>query len=277
MRRQAAANSIGGLVLPVSVPQTVIAIDWSGAMDPRAQRRGIQTAVCDAATGSVRVEGGRLRSEIEAWLRSLPGPVVAGLDFSFSFPAWFLRELGCGSAPELWAQVARDGERWLREGHSEFWGRRKGSGPPPGRDGFRACERGVTARSSFQIGGAGAVGTGSLRGMPMLGRLRAAGWRVWPFDSAGERTLIEIYPRLLTGPVVKSRLAARIAYLRAPCFDGLASEARAAAEAGEDALDALVSALRMREHAGELARFQAVISEPELLEGAIWRPGLSVA
>ena len=38
----------------------------------------------------------------------------------------------------------------------------------------------VRPKSTFQIGGAGAVGTGSLRGMPHLLTLREAGCAVWP-------------------------------------------------------------------------------------------------
>ncbi len=262
-------------------PEKVIAIDWSGALDASAQRRGIQTAVCEVATGAVEVMGGRLRSEVELWLTEMREPVVVGLDFSFSFPEWFVRELGCASAPEVWARVARDGERWLREGHTEFWGRKKDAGPPLAhggleRPGYRECEKaaiekGRLPRSSFQVGGAGAVGTGTLRGMPMLGRLREAGWRVWPFDAPGLPMLLEIYPRLLTGPVVKRRVEDRTTYLRQPEFAGLALAARAAAEGSEDAFDAAISALRMRAHSAEFTNLP-VAEERMRLEGAIWRP-----
>ncbi len=44
-----------------------------------------------------------------AWLiemsRETPRMVV-GFDFTFSYPAWFLKELGIGSAPEFWRLVA---------------------------------------------------------------------------------------------------------------------------------------------------------------------------
>ncbi len=261
----------------------IIAIDWSGAEAKAVQRRGIQAAVCEVVSSAVELTGGRLRYEVEAYLLRLAGsPVVVGLDFSFSYPAWFLRELGCGSAPELWERVAAEGERWLREPHTHFWGRRKGSGLPdghraPGWLGYRACERAVlqgkrVPTSSFQIGGAGAVGTGTLRGMPMLSRLRAAGWSVWPFDAPRLPMLVEIYPRVLTGPVVKSSAAARVAYLRQSSFDTLALETRAQAEASEDAFDSLVSALVMREHAATFAQLTQARDEQTLLEGAIWLP-----
>ncbi len=261
----------------------VLAIDWSGAQSPAAQRRGIRAATCSVATGQLDLLPGRLRSEIEAMLLLLAArrePVVAGLDFSFSYPAWFLREAGCASAPELWALAAEHGEQWLRAPHPHFWGRRKGSGLPvghraPGWLGYRQCERAVPHRlplSSFQIGGAGAVGTGTLRGMPMLARLRAAGWHIWPFDPPALPLLVEIYPRLLTGPVVKSSPAARIAYLRQPRFSHLAEPVRREAQTSEDAFDAIVSAIVMREHAAGFAALAPAHDQTTRLEGAIWRP-----
>lgn len=48
----------------------------------------------------------------------------------------------------------------------------------------RPAVGGIRPTSGFQIGGAGAVGTGAVRGMPMLARLRAAGFAIWPFDAA---------------------------------------------------------------------------------------------
>ena len=267
----------------MELPGTVVAIDWSGAESKAAQRRGIRAAVCDVATGDVELEPGRLRSEVEAWLAGLGrARVVVGLDFSFSYPAWFLRELGCDSAAALWARVAVEGERWLRAPHPHFWGRRKGSGPAAGHRaphwlGYRACERAAShgkrlPLSSFQIGGAGAVGTGTLRGMPMLARLRQAGWSVWPFDPPRLPLLVEIYPRALTGPVVKSDPAERARYLRQARFHGIANSVRAEAAASEDAFDALVSALVMREHAQGFVRLPQAADELTRLEGAIWQP-----
>ena len=148
-----------------------------------------------------------------AWLvemaRETPRMVV-GFDFSFSYPAWFLRELGIGSAPEFWELVAEgQGERWLHRECEDgrFWGRvgpqRHGKKPEEfcgehahrmlrtggdgvegegGDDGSAAGgeDCGDCAEELFQIGGAGAVGTASLRGMPGLLRLREAGFRIWP-------------------------------------------------------------------------------------------------
>jgi hypothetical protein len=272
---------------PDGLQDLVLAIDWSGALAPAVQRRSIAVACADVSGGAVTLRRGLLRGEVEAEVAALGrsgAQVVAGLDFSFSLPEHFLEQQGCASAPQLWALVQAEGERWLREpGHPHFWGRRKGERQPAGQRapqwlGYRACERAAALGrrlpgSTFQIGGAGAPGTGSLRGMPMLARLRAAGWSVWPFDLPRLPLLVEIYPRLLTGPVVKSDPTARTQYLAGPEYAGLPDAVRAEAAASEDAFDALVSALVMRGHAAEFARLRRAQDRRTLLEGAIWRPG----
>ena len=82
-----------------------------------------------ASNGRVSLESGRSRVELVEWLvelaRETPRMVV-GFDFSFSYPAWFLRELGIGSAPEFWRLVADgQGEKWLHKDceDARFWGR----------------------------------------------------------------------------------------------------------------------------------------------------------
>ncbi|MCW3010041.1 MAG: hypothetical protein JWO90_445, partial [Solirubrobacterales bacterium] len=117
----------------------------------------------------------------------------------------------------------------------------------------------------------GAVGTGSIRGMPELRALRAAGVALWPWDDARAPMALEVYPRLLTGAVVKSRAEAREAYLaddpRVP--RGLL----AAATASEDAFDAAVSALEMAARLPELLALRRSTDPVTRLEGAIWVPG----
>ncbi|MFC5139499.1 hypothetical protein ACFPK1_14750 [Actinomycetospora rhizophila] len=254
-----------------------VAIDWSG--DARAARRRIRVAT--ARPGRLlAVRAGLDREGVADLLRerAASGPVVAGLDFSFALPAWFAREQGCADVAALWALVAREGERWLRECRPPFWGRGATPRPPPdpARPGFRVTEEaaradGLTPTSTFQIGGAGAVGTGSLRGMPHLARLRTAGFAVWPFDDAGPATLIEIYPRVHTGPVVKRSPAAR--------REDVAGDPRIPATlrddvvATEDAFDAALSALAMAEHLDAIRSLRAApTGSPEAIEGALWRP-----
>ncbi len=263
-----------------AAPGTVIAIDWSGRVDAAGQRRHIVAAVW--REGKVRVESGRARDEIADWLITLAKKdpaLVVGFDFCFSFPAWFVQEAGAESAPDFWHIVAERGEQWLsRESEDRrFWGKphkrpAEFSGEHIHRmlratdidckliahipDEERALRvKGITPKSVFQIGGSGSVGTASLRGMPVLVRLRDAGFRVWPFDKpeAGQPLVVEMYTRLNTGPVYKSNATARADYLQRkraddPAYAALSRGALAKAKAGEDAFDALISCMVMAEH-----------------------------
>jgi hypothetical protein len=252
--------------------------------------------------------------ELVEWLvelaRETPRMVV-GFDFSFSYPAWFLRELGIASAPEFWRLVADgQGEKWLHRDCEDgrFWGwvgsLRHGKKPAEfcGEHAHRMLRRaetvlkvraemtdplavariaGIAPKSVFQIGGAGAVGTASLRGMPGLLVLRKAGFRVWPFDAPWRKKpmVVEIYTRLMTGAVIKSSEAARTAYLAKKrrenaLYAGLSRRVMMKARGSEDAFDALVTALVMTEHRGEFARLRKTEDEVFRMEGQTWVPGL---
>ncbi len=255
----------------------VVAVDWSGAR-AGAERRIWLAEVIDGAL--VRLECGRGREAMAAHLGELASdaqPMVVGLDFAFSMPAWYLRTLGVRDAPDLWARAAADGERWLADCEPPFWGR-PGKPRPKQDSAFRATESacpavaGIRPKSIFQVGGAGAVGTGSLRGMPLLLALHRAGLTIWPFDAPSAHTVVEIYPRVFSGPVAKRRPDARLAHLRAH-FGRLPPLMLARAASSEDAFDAAVSALHMWEHRTALARLRRARDVLTLLEGAIWRPG----
>ena len=160
-----------------------------------------------------------------------------------------------------------------------------------GGDAARAAKmRGITPKSPFQIGGSGSVGTGSLRAMPFLLHLREAGFRVWPFESASfdpkskaarpRPLLLEMYTRLMTGPVAKSNPAARKAYLttRRKSDPNAAHLPRAVLQralASEDAFDALISTLEMVAHRDEIATLHATRDSVLKLEGITWRPGVT--
>ncbi|MBK7878345.1 MAG: hypothetical protein IPJ77_22040 [Planctomycetes bacterium] len=254
-----------------------IAIDWSGA---RTRERD-KLWLAEASAGRVvRLEGGtRTRAELVRHVVELAEReprLVVGLDFAFSFPAWFLAERGCRSARELWARVAEEGERWLATCPHPFWGRpgrRKPALPAHHRktESDTPPVKGVGPKSVFQIGGAGAVGTGSVRGMPFLVELASAGFAIWPFDAARFPCAVEIYPRELTGPVQKSRSVGRRAWLANRADDQDAELVRRAATS-EDAFDAFASALAMSRHASELTRLAPARDAQERLEGRIWRP-----
>ena len=131
--------------------------------------------------------------------------------------------------------------------------------------------KGGNPKSVFQIGGAGAVGTGSIRGMPHLAALRAQGFSVWPFHQVQAPRVIEIYPRLLTGPVKKANLDARHKYL-ARHFHEIDDALACKAASSEDAFDAAVSALVMGRHMDEISTLTKSQDPTELIEGQIWWP-----
>lgn len=288
----------------------VVAVDWSGDQSTSGQRRkiwaGVWTRSAKGKTmgGTVTLEGGRTRDELTAWLIALSREtphMVVGFDFIFSYPAWFLAEHNLKSAPDLWKHVADgQGERWLHLDCKDdrFWGKPKKK-PPEfcGEDNHRMLRRadievkiksqiaepakaarvaGIAPKSPFQIGGSGSVGTGSLRGMPHLLTLREAGFSVWPFDSPAFPMVVEMYTRLMTGPVNKSSEQARTAYLKARRDPGLSRAVLSRARAGEDAFDALISCLVMTECRDEFPQLPIERDPIYRLEGRTWQPGVAL-
>jgi hypothetical protein len=258
-------------------PKHFLAVDWSGRATAAGQRRHIFVASC--RKGDITLECGYNHEEVCALLLAAAErtrDLVVGLDFAFSFPAWWLRKQGCADALALWQLAAKDGERWLRAGREPFWGRPGQRRPlhhhAPRWRGFRRTDLALRAKSPFQIGGAGAVGTGSIRGMPMLTRLHQAGFHLWPFQTAELPLALEIYPRLFTGAVIKSSGKARMAYLQHHRYASLPSDVLAKAIASEDAFDALCSLLGMVEHAAHLNTLTQECHPAARLEGAIWNP-----
>lgn len=254
----------------------MVAVDWCGSADVRDQRLHIWTAVAEGGR-LLALAGGRNRGEVIGHLRDMARDdvdLVVGLDFAFSFPASFMEDLGVRSAYELWCQVEVHGESWLAKCEDPFWGRR-GTKRPQGRALHRRTElecepvSGIRPKSVFQIAGAGSVGTGSLRGMPLLRELHDSGFSIWPFDPPRRPCVIEIYPRLLTGAVVKRDPSARRERLAHYCLE---PEMRQMAESSEDAFDAAVSVLEMSVREDELNALEQTPSPLTAMEGAIWIP-----
>ncbi|GAC1318032.1 MAG: hypothetical protein NVSMB16_14430 [Acidimicrobiales bacterium] len=259
----------------------VLGVDWSGAADPGAQRRGIWVA--EAVDGELlALSSGRTRLEtVVHLLRSLhadPGTVVA-MDFSFGFPAWWTSQCGADDGPCGWELAATQGERWLQACDPPFWGRPGRPRPEllPGQSPWRRTETelrraGLFPKSTFQIGGAGSVGTGSIRGMVALRALRREGMTVWPFDpwAPGQPTVVEAYPRWCSGPVVKSRPAERLGSLVAS-WPLVGTGFRRLVEASEDAFDAAITALFLSSREG----WETMAGDPDnidLIEGRVWTP-----
>jgi hypothetical protein len=280
---------------------------------------GFSASTGSSSNGRVTLEAGRTREELFAWLVEMAGEtprMVVGIDCCFSFPAWFLAEHGCGTVFDFWRHVADgQGELWLARECEEvardvrFWGKphkrpeefcgaglhrsmratdmeNKITPRTEGGDPERAAKmKGITPKSPFQIGGSGSVGTGSLRAMPFVLRLREAGFRVWPFESASfsgkepKPLLVEMYTRLLTGAVAKSNALARREYLLVKkkmdaAYAGLSRGVMAKAMGSEDAFDALVCCMEMARWRGEFAGLRRTRDEVLRLEGITWRPGV---
>ena len=242
-----------------------IAVDWSGREDAAET---IWTAEVRAGRLAA-LENGRSRETIVRCLADrVDEELVVGLDFAFSFPAWYCRRRGWATGPAVWAGVD-DG--LLRDAFP-FWGR---TGPRPAfgpdQPQRREDEARMGAKSVFQIGGAGAVGTGSIRGMPHLLTLRDVGFAVWPFDAPRLPLVVEIYPRALypDDDVVKTRWRSRHDALRR-WFPAQPIAMRERAAGSQDAFDAAVSALRMSECAAELAALTPVAQAAP--EGRVWTP-----
>jgi hypothetical protein len=255
----------------------IVAIDWSGAKNGGAKK--IWRA--DVIDGElVSLVTGRTRNEVGAQLiadASTSPNMIVGCDFSFSLPAWFLQRHGLASATELWRRAA-DGlcERWLASCDPPFWGRR-GSRRPPGDEVYRRTEVEVFERtgfrpmSTFQIAGAGAPGTASLRGMPVLHMLHEAGFAIWPFDPAGLPSVLEIYPRVFTGRVTKTDPAQRVALAQGR-YPALRTEHLREMWDSDDAFDAGVAALEMYRWRRQLTTVTNAVDPIARLEGAIWCP-----
>jgi len=256
----------------------VVAIDWSGRAKGAAE--AIWLAV--ARDGElVDLDNGRDRDQVIEKAISLSEEerrTIVGLDFAFGFPAWYAEQEGWTSGRDVWNAMREGAEELLENGDPIFWGR-PGTKAQQLGDPFRHTEKALAAspKSVFQIGGAGAVGTGSLRGMKHLADLADAGFAIWPFDDPGWPLAVEIYPRLFAPGVVKSRHRERRKHL-AQRFASQPEALRERAAGSEDAFDAAVSALVMAEHLDELeALASGDPSHPARIEGAIWAPGEGVA
>lgn len=260
----------------------LMAVDWSGAQDAAGQRKHIWIAERNRG-GHISLSCGRTREETIATVIAAgrqDADVVAGFDFAFAYPAWFARQFGCSSAAQLWRIVEQQGEHWLEDCHAPFWGKPQRQRPADQRGdrGFRTTERHIRARtgrlpkSAFQVGGAGSVGTGSVRGMPLLLALQHAGFAIWPFDAPRLPLAVEIYPRVFTQRTKVNNAAERLRALGRMEAHPLPTEVLLAAERSPDAFDALAALLGMVEHEDELLHLPRLRSPELRLEGAIWTP-----
>jgi len=259
-----------------------MAIDWSGRSGAD-QRRVLWLAEASDG-GLVRLEDGRTRAELVDLLiaeADRDPSLIVGFDFAFSLPAWYLQVRRL-TPRQLWELLADEAltpamqryglARWMNGPEPPFWTMSQDHARLRPQQMFRRTEHdmrlpGVQPKSVFQLIGAGQVGRGSLYGMQALHRLTGAGFRVWPFGRPALPLIVEIYPRVLTGPVRKNSQGERERYLEAV---PLPPDLRRLAASGEDAFDAAVSAVVMAARVEEL---EALSEEPGYaIEGKIWAP-----
>ncbi len=259
---------------PTTPDTRVVAVDWSGRKRGAAEFIWLAHVVGGRL---VELENGRSGGEVIDYVIALSqesARCVVGLDFAFGFPAWYAAERGWTSGREIWDAMRDEADELLARCEAPFWGR-PGTRAQTAGEPYRATELALAVRpkSVFQIGGAGAVGTGSLRGMQHLARLTDAGFAVWPFHDPALPLAVEIYPRLFVPRgFVKRDAQARRRWLESRSPEQPAPLLERAARS-EDAFDAAISALAMAERVEEfnvLASFPA--DARERLEGAIWTP-----
>ena len=263
-------------------PRRVVAVDWSGAVSGAG--RGIWHAEVEiAGVELTTLRGGWSRETLPAHLIALAERerrLVVGLDFAFSLPRWFLEERGYPTAAALWADVSAC-EQWATECPAPFWGRGAQHTRPALLDQLPRLRRteqevrqrfGVEPKSVFQLGGAGTVGTGSLRGMRVLSQLREAGFSIWPFDAPRLPLVVEIYPRLHALGVRVGDAASRAAHLERHGWPADADLRRIAA-GDPNAFDAAVSGFALARNGGAAAELPPARDDDDRLEGRIWVPG----
>jgi hypothetical protein len=250
-----------------------IAIDWSGA----AKHAADKIWIADVQDGRlVDLFNGLDRDGVVQWLidnTKSQSDTYVGLDFAFSFPAWFVEEFG--GAPQLWQRIKSDEVTfWERTKTGPFHGTHRPFDQSMYESKERITDRAVKSKSVFQVSGIGSVGTGSIRGMARLAALDEAGFSIWPFTHhEGAATVLEIYPKVFTGDIVKSNAPARLEYVRQhnelERYDAFVHRL---ASSSEDAFDAVVSAFGLWEHLEELATLPTIDDPQLLLEGIIWAP-----
>ncbi|MFK7917122.1 MAG: hypothetical protein AB8G14_03510 [Ilumatobacter sp.] len=225
----------------------VVVVDWSANSTPKLGRDSIWVAEFDVAAGSIRSANISTRSaaiDLLVELSLAPGRCLVGVDFSLGFPAGFAAALGLVGTPwsatwELLAAEIEDSDRnannrfevasslnaRVSPGAGPFWGchpsrasehltTKKVGCAPLGE--WRTVEallrtRGRRPFSSWQLLGAGAVGSQSLLGVAsmskLLPRVSSTGRSidVWPFTTgiavpAADTVLAEVWPTLVDLP-----------------------------------------------------------------------------
>ncbi len=227
----------------------IVVVDWSAQSAPKTGVDSIWLALDDGTSVAVEnpptraVASARLTSIVGAAVEST---TLIGVDFSLGYPSGTARALGCTGLPwrGLWTlladSIADDVDNrnnrfefaaacnaLVGDGPGPFWGCppsrqvercltatkpvRAAAHPPEWRQVEEVLRRsGRRPFSSWQLLGAGAVGSQSLLGIPVVERLRwsfAERVEIWPFTTGlrlpavrpGLVVVAEIWPTLVSG------------------------------------------------------------------------------
>lgn len=227
---------------------TVLMVDWSGGNDrgPTPKKDSIFAGVARNGTADEPVYL-RNRQVAETWIaefldaeRQAGRKVLAGFDFAFGYPQGFGKVLTGSDDPfAIWDWFAEHVEdspkannrfdvagkiNALFPGAGPFWGNglrrdikrlprkgnsRRGHGMPEKR---AAEEAAKGAFAVWQLSGAGAVGSQTIMGLPVLSRLRKKfGASVWPFEPlTSDVALVEVWPSLINKVVAVTQPDERI-------------------------------------------------------------------
>ena len=226
----------------------IVVVDWSAQSAPKVGVDSIWLGIDDGGgmtvenLGTRRAAFDRLTSIVGEGSAS---STLVGVDFSLGYPAGTARRLGAAGSPWRWMwahladtivdddrnrnnrfEVAAACNARMGDGPGPFWGcppsrqqagclttskPERSSGHPPEWRHVESVLRAGGRRpfSSWQLLGAGAVGSQSLLGIPVLERLRRRfpeRVEVWPFSTGfrrpperpGSVVLAEVWPTIVT-------------------------------------------------------------------------------
>ncbi|MCE0504467.1 molybdopterin molybdenumtransferase MoeA [Roseivivax sp. GX 12232] len=221
-------------------------VDWSGGNDTGPRPRKDAIWLCEAGGDPEYL---RNRQAAEARLAALLAEardagerVLIGFDFPFGYPAGFAEALTGRADPfALWdwfeaaledsprgnnrfaladrinARFPGTGPFWFNGGNADLPHLpRRDTRAGHGMAEHRAAEAGIKGVfSTWQMGGAGAVGGQVMTGLPVLNRLRRRfGAAVWPFEpealAEAPAVFVEIWPGLINRAVKAAETAGGI-------------------------------------------------------------------
>ena len=237
----------------------------------------------------------QLLQQLQVWHST--APLLAGLAFCFSAPAWLIQERYSGTPRELWERCFEAGLEpdsdlpnladALSVLGEPFFSPYLGQAEvvKAREDRYRNTEErvlretGAEPGSVFEVGPPGSVGALAIRGMAFLSLLPRDDFAVWPFRSQERQgsTCVEIFPRSLwaalnPGGPARSTSRSRVEFLNKGDMHGLIKSSGTAETFTTErrAFDALVTAWALSRYGRSLPSRKDDMKAS--LEGEIWLP-----